>query len=166
MRTIRTAPAKLEVCGGLDIKSLLLALWTFGGTRATAERVDSTPGLQVNERCANELNWYEICGKSAHPSRGRLPLIPVISYSARCQNRGPAHCRKDMEYKVFIQTNDEQYLGALVAAYALRRNSRHSDRFDVQLMHYNDFPWLNAKEGQPFLRGVERRVWTRDDLQS
>ena len=71
-----------------------------------------------------------------------------------------------MEYKVFIQTNDEQYLGALVAAHALRRNSRHSDRFDVQLMHYNDFPWLHAKEGQPFLRGIEHRVWKRDDLQS
>ena len=71
-----------------------------------------------------------------------------------------------MEYKVFIQTNDEQYLGALVAAHALRRNSRHADRFDVQILHYNDFPWLHAREGQPFLRGVERRVWTRDDLQS
>ena len=62
-----------------------------------------------------------------------------------------------MEYKVFIQTNDEQYLGALVAAHALRRNSRHADRFDVQILHYNDFPWLHAKEGQPFLRDVERR---------
>jgi hypothetical protein len=71
-----------------------------------------------------------------------------------------------MEHKVFIQTNDEQYLGALVAAHALRRNSRHAERFEVHILHYNDFPWLHAREGQPFLRGVERRVWKRDDLQS
>jgi len=71
-----------------------------------------------------------------------------------------------MEHKVFIQTNDEQYLGALVAAHALRRNSRHSDRFDIQILHYNDFPWLHVREGQPFLRDVERRIWKRDDLQS
>jgi len=71
-----------------------------------------------------------------------------------------------MEHKVFIQTNDEQYLGALVAAHALRRNSRHAGRFDVVILHGKDFPWLHAKEGQPFLRDVERRVWTIDDLQS
>ena len=45
-----------------------------------------------------------------------------------------------MEHRVFIQTNDEQYLGALVAAHALRRNSRHADRFDVVILHGNDFP--------------------------
>jgi hypothetical protein len=71
-----------------------------------------------------------------------------------------------MEHKVFIQTNDEQYLGALVAAHALRRNSRHADRFDVVILHGKDFPWLHAREGQPFLRDVERRIWTIDDLQS
>ena len=71
-----------------------------------------------------------------------------------------------MQYKVYIQTNDEQYLGALVAAYALRRNSPHADRFGVEILHYNDFPWLSAREGQRFLRGVEHRVWKRDDLQS
>ncbi|HWA48922.1 MAG TPA: hypothetical protein VG742_11640 [Dongiaceae bacterium] len=71
-----------------------------------------------------------------------------------------------MQYRVFIQTNDEQYLGALVAAYALKRNSRHAERFEVELLHYNDFPWLHAREGQKFLRGLEHRVWKRDDLQS
>jgi hypothetical protein len=71
-----------------------------------------------------------------------------------------------MQYRVFIQTNEEQYLGALVAAYALRRNSRHADQFEVELLHYKNFPWLHAKEGQKFLRGLEQRVWTNDDLQS
>lgn len=71
-----------------------------------------------------------------------------------------------MERKVFIQTNEEQYLGAVVAAYALKRNSRHPDEFGVEILHYKDFPWLHAKEGHTFLRGVERRVWQRNDLQS
>jgi hypothetical protein len=71
-----------------------------------------------------------------------------------------------VRYKVFIQTNDEQYLGALVAAYALKRNSQHADKFDVEIMHYKDFPWLEAKVGQKFLRGREHRVWKHDDLQS
>ena len=71
-----------------------------------------------------------------------------------------------MDHKVFIQTNDEQYLGALVAAHALRRNSRYADRFEVVILHGRDFPWLHAKEGQPFLRDVERRIWKVDDLQS
>ena len=71
-----------------------------------------------------------------------------------------------MDCRVYIQTNEEQYLGALVAAYALRRNSRHADKFSVEILHYKDFPWLHAKEGQKFLRGLEQRVWKRDDLQS
>ncbi|HVM85062.1 MAG TPA: hypothetical protein VMW18_14320 [Candidatus Binatia bacterium] len=71
-----------------------------------------------------------------------------------------------MECKVFIQTNDEQYLGALIAAYALRRNSRHADKFSVELMHTRDHPWLGRHVGQPFLRGEEHRVWKRSDLQS
>lgn len=71
-----------------------------------------------------------------------------------------------MDYRVYIQTNEEQYLGALVAAYALRRNSRNPDRFSVEILHYKDFPWLHAREGEKFLRGLEQRVWKRDDLQS
>jgi hypothetical protein len=71
-----------------------------------------------------------------------------------------------MKPTVFIQSNDEQFLGALVAAHALRRNSPHAGEFDVRILHYNDFPWLHAREGQRFWRGTERRVWKRHDLQS
>lgn len=71
-----------------------------------------------------------------------------------------------MQYKLFIQSNDEQYLGALVAGYAAKRNSRQADAFDVVIMHYNDYPWLEAKVGQRFLRGLEKRPWAHDDLQS
>ena len=37
-----------------------------------------------------------------------------------------------MQHCVFIHTNHKQIVGALVAEYALRRNSKHSDEFDVQ----------------------------------
>jgi len=68
--------------------------------------------------------------------------------------------------KIFIQTNERQWLGALVSAYSLKRNSAHADAFDVETMHVRDFPFLAAKEGQPFLRGGVTRVWHMHDLQS
>jgi hypothetical protein len=71
-----------------------------------------------------------------------------------------------MDHCVFIQANDKQWLGALVAEYALRRNSKHNDRFDIRIMHYKDFPFLHAREGQAFLRDRGKRIWVRNDLQS
>ncbi len=71
-----------------------------------------------------------------------------------------------MEHCVFIQANHKQYIGALVAQHALRRNSKHNDRFDIRIMHYDDFPVLAAHEGQKFLRDGEWRLWVRNDLQS
>ena len=67
---------------------------------------------------------------------------------------------------VFIHTNQKQNLGALVSAYSVGRKSRHADRFDVRIIRAEDFPFLAAREGQRFLRGDEKRVWTMDDLQS
>jgi hypothetical protein len=71
-----------------------------------------------------------------------------------------------VDYCVFIQANDKQLIGARVAEYAVRRNSRHNDRFDVRIMYYDDFPFLRAREGDVFLRDGDRRVWVKDDLQS
>ncbi len=71
-----------------------------------------------------------------------------------------------MQLKVFIQTNERQWLGALVSAYSLKRNSAHGDAFDVEILHVRDHPFLAAREGQAFLRGGNRRVWRMDDLQS
>ena len=68
-----------------------------------------------------------------------------------------------MKMKIFIQTNERQWLGALVAAYSLKRNSAHADAFDVETMHVRDYPFLAAKEGQPFLRGGVTRVWHMHD---
>lgn len=71
-----------------------------------------------------------------------------------------------MKMKVFIQTNERQWLGALVSAYSMKRNSARPDEFDVEIMHVKDFPFLAEKEGQTFLRGGTNRVWRMDDLQS
>jgi hypothetical protein len=71
-----------------------------------------------------------------------------------------------MDKCVFIHTNERQWLGALVAEYSFRRNSRHADKFDVRFIHTRDYPYLRAKEGQSFLRGGTSRVWHMGDLQS
>lgn len=68
--------------------------------------------------------------------------------------------------KVFIQANERQWLGALVSAYSMKRNSAHPEAFDVEIMHVRDYPFLAEKEGQSFLRGGTNRVWRMKDLQS
>ena len=71
-----------------------------------------------------------------------------------------------MEYCVFIHTNHKQIVGALVAQYALKRNSKNSDKFDTQIIHTNDYPFLKVREGQEYLRDGVKRNWLNDDLQS
>ncbi|MAS40993.1 MAG: hypothetical protein CMK33_04685 [Porticoccaceae bacterium] len=71
-----------------------------------------------------------------------------------------------MEHGVFIQANHRQWLGAVVAEYALRRNSTRNHRFAVHILQARDFPCLQEREGQHFLRDGEWRVWRNDDLQS
>ncbi len=67
---------------------------------------------------------------------------------------------------VFVHTNHQQHIGAIVSVHSLRRNSRHTDQFDVRLLHHQDFPFFQDKEGQPFLRGGGHRIWRNQDLQS
>jgi hypothetical protein len=67
---------------------------------------------------------------------------------------------------VFVHTNHRQYLGALVSAYSMRRNSRHADRFDVRILHTDACPWLREREGETYLREGRQVVWNYDDLQS
>ncbi len=71
-----------------------------------------------------------------------------------------------MDYRVFIHTNHKQWLGALVAQYALRRNSANNDRFDVRIIDLRDYPFMHAREGELYLRDGEKRPWLNDDLQS
>jgi hypothetical protein len=67
---------------------------------------------------------------------------------------------------VFIQTNAKQFVGAVVAAHALRRSSAQPDRFAVKVLHTDDFPFLRAYEGETYTFGGSPRVWRNDDLQS
>jgi len=71
-----------------------------------------------------------------------------------------------MNHCVFIHTNHKQIVGALVAEHALRRNSRHNDRFEVRIIQHKDYPFLRAREGQLYLRDGVKRPWLNDDLQS
>jgi hypothetical protein len=67
---------------------------------------------------------------------------------------------------VYIHTNDKQYLGALVAQHSMRRNSRHADQFDVQILHTRDHDFLRRRHGQQYLRRGGAQLWRFDDLQS
>lgn len=67
---------------------------------------------------------------------------------------------------VFIHTNHRQMLGALVSRYSLKRNSAHSDRFDVRFIETRHQAFMQAREGELYLRDGEKRPWLNDDLQS
>jgi len=67
---------------------------------------------------------------------------------------------------VFIHTNAQQYLGAVVAAHSFRRQSRQPERFDVRILRLEQTPQLHAREGQRYLRMGQMATWYNADLQS
>lgn len=67
---------------------------------------------------------------------------------------------------VFIHTNPQQMVGAIVGEYALRKASRHNDQFDVKILNLWDFPHLTNREGRTYLRKKREAVWRNRDLQS
>ncbi len=71
-----------------------------------------------------------------------------------------------MQPTVFIHTNHKQMVGALVARYSLKRNSKNAGKFDVKLIDTADHDFLKARDGQTYLRDGVERVWYFDDLQS
>ncbi len=71
-----------------------------------------------------------------------------------------------MKHRIYIQANHKQMVGALVARHALRRNSRHNDRFDVEILRTRDYPFFREHEGRTYLRDGVGRIWLNDDLQS
>ena len=60
---------------------------------------------------------------------------------------------------VFIHTNQRQYIGALVSAHSMKRNSRHSDEFDVQIINHRDYSFFLEHEGEPYLRDGHRQKY-------
>lgn len=71
-----------------------------------------------------------------------------------------------MRPRVFIQSNARQWVGAVVSAHSMKRNSAHPDAFDVEILEAESLPFLTEKEGQAFLRDGAVRVWQMDDVQS
>ena len=72
-----------------------------------------------------------------------------------------------MKPTVFIHTNHKQYIGALVSAHSMRRNSRDPDAFDVKLIELKDhMDVFGQYEGREYLRDGTSRRWLNDDLQS
>jgi hypothetical protein len=67
---------------------------------------------------------------------------------------------------VFVHTNDQQMLGALLAAYSFRSRSANADQFDVKLLRLEETPHLYRREGQRYLRMGKMAIWHNDDLQS
>jgi hypothetical protein len=67
---------------------------------------------------------------------------------------------------VYIHTNEQQMLGAIVSAHSFRRQSRHPDRFEVRILRLEETPHLLRREGQPYLRMGKMAIWHNDDLQS
>ena len=83
---------------------------------------------------------------------------------SRAQQHGADTLGKD--YCVFIHTNAKQMLGARVGSYALRRNSPNADKFDVRIIHTDDYPFMREFEGRRYLRDGVSWTWLNDDLQS
>jgi hypothetical protein len=67
---------------------------------------------------------------------------------------------------VFIHTNEQQMLGAIVSAHSFRRQSRHPERFDIRILRLEETPHLYRREGQRYLRMGKMATWHNDDLQS
>jgi hypothetical protein len=68
--------------------------------------------------------------------------------------------------RVFIHTNERQWVGALVSRYSMHRNSAHADAFDVEFLHTRDHPVLRERDGERYLREGDSVVWRYDNLQS
>lgn len=71
-----------------------------------------------------------------------------------------------MKPTVFIQTNPQQLVGAKIAEYSVKKMSQNRDKFDVKLLHLEDYPALYNREGQLYLREGRRVTWRNRDLQS
>ncbi len=67
---------------------------------------------------------------------------------------------------VFVHTNDKQYVGALVSAHSMRRQSQDPDAFEVRIIAHADHPFFARYEGRLYLRDGSWKPWLNEDLQS
>jgi hypothetical protein len=67
---------------------------------------------------------------------------------------------------VYVHTNEQQILGAHLAAFSVKRYSRAPERFDVKLLRLEQTPHLYRREGQTYRRAGKLATWHNADLQS
>lgn len=71
-----------------------------------------------------------------------------------------------MKNTLFIQANDRQMLGALLAKFAAERHRAETTTFGVKIMHVETVSVFREFQGKKFKRGDETRIHDPNDLQS
>jgi hypothetical protein len=71
-----------------------------------------------------------------------------------------------MEKKIFIQSNNKQMLGALVAKYALEKHMKEGANIPVEILNVDEMDLFTAFDGVEYKRGDVTRVYEKTDLQS
>lgn len=71
-----------------------------------------------------------------------------------------------MRNKVFIQSNNKQFLGAVLARFALKKNSTSPDLFDVEILNVDELDVFKNFQGKKYLRDNREITYNPNDLQS
>ncbi len=69
-------------------------------------------------------------------------------------------------FRVYIQSNAKQLLGAKVSQFSIRKASNNNPKFDIQILNLEDYPLLYGRDGQTYLREGTEVTWKNNDLQS
>src|SRR6185369_7767076 len=93
-------------------------------------------------------------------TRARRLVTPGRLAIAHAADEGPV-----MRDTVFIHSNRKQRLGALVSAHSLRTRSVAPDAFDVRILWAEDYLFIAARDGQPYLREGRKVLWVQDAVQ-
>lgn len=67
---------------------------------------------------------------------------------------------------IFIHTNNKQFLGAILAEYAITRSLKESGSVRVQIINVDELPEFKAFAGSTYLRKGRMVTYTKEDLQS
>lgn len=68
--------------------------------------------------------------------------------------------------RVFIQSNNKQFLGAVLARFALKKNSTHPEPFNVEILNVDELDAFKNFRGKKYLRDGQEVVYNPNDLQS
>ena len=71
-----------------------------------------------------------------------------------------------MKYKVFIQSNSKQYLGALVSKYTIERYSSNLDKFAVEILSVDEISEIKNIFNKEILKDGKKIIYSQNDLQS